>query len=368
MFSIEDFSYMAIALRLAEQGLYSTQPNPRVGCVIVKNKKIIGEGAHLKAGDAHAEVIALGQAGAHAEGADVYVTLEPCNHFGRTPPCVDALVAANVRRVVMAMEDPNPLVAGQGKFRLQAYGIEVLSGLLEQQAFALNVGFIKRMTQSLPYLRCKIASSLDGRTALNNGESQWITGEPARLDVQNWRAQSCAILTGIGTVLSDNPRMTVRIDGVTRQPLRVIVDSRLNTPIDCNLLQTTQQAPVLIAYAIDSNHKLADFQATGVECLHLPNTFGQVDLKSLLQHLAQRGINEVLVEAGQRLNGGLLEAGLIDEFIFYYAPKLMGGDAKAMFAFPELKNMSQIRDLKILDVRQVGQDIRLRAKPLHTSE
>ena len=359
---------MTIALRLAEQGLYSTQPNPRVGCVIVKNQRVIGEGAHLKAGDAHAEVIALRQAGADALGADVYVTLEPCNHYGRTPPCVDALIAAGVRRVVMAMEDPNPLVSGRGKLRLQTHGIDVASGLMQQQAFALNAGFIKRMTQALPYVRCKVAASLDGRTALNNGESQWITGEAARLDVQSWRAQSCAILTGIGTVLSDNPRMTVRVDGVKRQPLRVIVDSRLNTPIDCNMLKTAQQAPVMIAYSIDSNRKLAHFHTTGVECLHLPNAFGQVDLKSLLQHLAQRGINEVLVEAGQGLNGAMLEADLIDEFIFYYAPKLMGGDAKPMFAFPELKDMGQIKDLKILDLRRIGQDIRLRAKPLHTRE
>ena len=355
---------MTLALRLAEQGLYSTQPNPRVGCVIVKNQKIIGEGAHLRAGEAHAEVIALRQAGSLATGADVYVTLEPCNHHGRTPPCVDALIAAGVKRVVVAMEDPNPLVAGQGILRLQAHGIVVNSGLMQNEALTLNAGFVKRMTLALPYVRSKIAASLDGRTALNNGKSQWITGEAARLDVQHWRAQSCAIVTGIGTVLADNPSINVRLQASKRQPLRVIVDSYLRTPVNCKMLDTVQQNPVLIAYAQDPNHQVTHLRAIGAECLHVPNASGQVDLQALLQELALRGVNEVLVEAGQGLNGALLVTGLIDEFIFYYAPKLMGSDGKGMLAFPELTDMQQVSHLKILDVRQIGSDIRLRAQPL----
>jgi diaminohydroxyphosphoribosylaminopyrimidine deaminase/5-amino-6-(5-phosphoribosylamino)uracil reductase len=367
VFSIADHTYMTLALRLAEQGLCTTQPNPRVGCVIVKHQQIIGQGAHLKAGEAHAEVFALLRAGDAASGADVYVTLEPCNHHGRTPPCVDALIKAGVKRVVVAMQDPNPLVAGNGIKRLQAHGIEVVVGLMECEAQALNPGFISRMTRNLPYVRSKVAASLDGRTALNNGKSQWITGEAARLDVQHWRAQSCAIVTGIGTVLADNPGMTVRLQGATRQPLRVIVDSRLHTPLDSKMLapDMLQTSPVLIAYAQDEYQHAAAFAACGAELLKLPNERGSVDLLALLSNLAQRGVNEVLLEAGQGLNGGFLHADLIDEFIFYYAPKLMGADAKAMFVIPELTEMQQVTDLQILDVRQVGQDIRLRGKPVN---
>ena len=371
VFSAADHSYMTLALQIAEQGLYSTQPNPRVGCVIVKNEQIIGQGAHITAGAAHAEVLALSQAGALAKGADVYVTLEPCNHFGRTPPCVDALINAQVKRVIVAVQDPNPLVAGQGLKRLQAQGILVQVGLMEKQAVALNLGFISRMTRQLPYLRCKVAASLDGGTALKNGKSQWITAAAARLDVQHWRAQSCAIITGIGTVLNDNPNMTVRwhelaLNHATRQPLRVIVDSQLQTPADCNMLDgaSLKNSPVLIAYASDVSQKADKLSAAGAELLQLPGTQGRVDLHALLTHLAQHGINEVLLEAGAGLNGGFLQANLIDEFIFYYAPKLMGGDAKAMFAIAELSAMQQVVDLQILDVRQVGADMRLRAIPI----
>jgi diaminohydroxyphosphoribosylaminopyrimidine deaminase/5-amino-6-(5-phosphoribosylamino)uracil reductase len=366
LFSIADQTYMTLALRLAEQGLYTTQPNPRVGCVIVKNHQIIGQGAHLKAGEPHAEVFALREAGAKAEGADAYVTLEPCNHHGRTPPCVDALINAGVKRVVVAMQDPNPLVAGNGIKRLQAHGIEVEVGLMEAESKVLNLGFISRMTSALPYVRCKVAASLDGRTALNNGKSLWITGEPARLDVQHWRAQSCAIVTGIGTVLTDNPTMNVRLGNTSRQPLRVIVDSNLQTPTDCKMLNSEllSISPVLIAYAEDANDKAAALTATGAQLLHLPDGRGRVDLQALLANLASRGINEVLLEAGQGLNGAFLHAGLVDEFIFYYAPKLMGADAKGMFAIPELIEMQQATDLQIFDVRQIGQDIRVRAKPI----
>lgn len=355
---------MTLALQLAEQGLYTTTPNPRVGCVVIKNHQIIGQGAHLKAGEPHAEVLALRNAGANAKGADVYVTLEPCNHHGRTPPCVDALIQAGVGRVVVAMQDPNPLVAGNGIQRLQANGIQVDVGLMASVASTLNVGFISRMTRGLPYVRCKVAASLDGKTALNNGRSQWITSDPARQDVQHWRAQSCAIMTGIGTVLADNPSMTVRLPNTTRQPLRVIVDGHLQTPADAKLLQNGQ---TLIAYASDPNHQAGSLNAAGADCLHLPDANARVNLKALLANLAQRGINEVLLEAGQGLNGAFLQAGLIDEFIFYYAPKLMGADAKGMFAMPAFTEMQQAIDLQLFDVRQVGADIRVRAKPIKTA-
>ena len=366
MFSVVDHTYMTLALRLAAQGLYTTQPNPRVGCVIVKNNQIVGHGAHLKAGEPHAEVYALREAREDAAGADAYVTLEPCNHHGRTPPCVDALIAANVKRVVVAMQDPNPLVAGNGIKRLQAHGITVELGLMQHDAVALNVGFISRMTTGLPYVRSKIAASIDGRTALNNGKSLWITGEPARLDVQHWRAQSCAIITGIGTVLVDNPIMNVRLPHITRQPIRVIVDSQLQTPVDCKMLATDrlQQSPVIIAYATDVNSRVASLSAAGAKLLQMPNANGRVDLKALLKYLAQHGVNEVLLEAGQGLNGAFLQQNLIHEFIFYYAPKLMGTDAKGMFAIAELTEMQQATDLEILDVRQIGQDLRLRVKPI----
>lgn len=367
----QDFQWMAHALRLAEQGLYTTTPNPRVGCVIVKNNQIVGEGAHLKAGEPHAEVFALSQAGLLAKDADIYVTLEPCSHFGKTPPCVQALIAAQPKRVIVAMQDPNPLVAGRGVAAMRTAGIVVSVGVLESQAVALNSGFVARMTRGLPFVRSKIAASLDGRTALKNGKSLWITGEPAREDVQHWRAQSCAIVTGIGTVLADNPSMTVRLNNTKRQPLRIIVDSQLQTPVDCKMLDAAmlQQSPILIAYAKDTNSRLAALTAVGAELIRLPDAnplpanSHQVDLRALLATLANRGVNDVLIEAGQGLNGALLNKNLIDEFIFYYAPKLMGADAKAMFAMPELTDMQQVTDLQILDVRQVGQDIRLRAKP-----
>ncbi len=362
----QDFRWMAQALRLARQGLFTTSPNPRVGCVIVKNNQIIGAGAHLKAGEPHAEVYALREAGTQAEGADVYVTLEPCSHYGRTPPCVEAVIAAKPRRVIIAMQDPNPLVAGRGVAALRAQGVEVVVGVMENEARNLNQGFISRMTLGLPYVRSKIAASLDGRTALNNGKSQWITGEPARLDVQQWRAQSCAIVTGIGTVLADNPSMTVRLENATRQPLRVIVDSRLQTPVDSKMLDPLifKNSPLLIVYAHDQNQRADQLIKAGAELVLLTDSVNKVDLKALLQLLGQRGINEVLVEAGQGLNGALLHAGLIDEFIFYYAPKLMGDAAKAMFAMPELTEMQQVTELQIIDVRQVGRDIRLQAKPV----
>ncbi|HSI25008.1 MAG TPA: bifunctional diaminohydroxyphosphoribosylaminopyrimidine deaminase/5-amino-6-(5-phosphoribosylamino)uracil reductase RibD [Methylotenera sp.] len=365
-FTSQDHLFMTRALQLAERGLYTTMPNPRVGCVIVKDGKIIGEGAHLKAGEPHAEVFALLQAGDQAQGAIAYVTLEPCNHTGRTPPCTHTLLSAGISKVIAAMQDPNPLVAGSGLAHLQAHGIDVASGLMQTQAEALNPGFIARMTRNTPFVRSKIAASLDGKTALNNGLSQWITGEAARADVQHWRARSCAILTGVGTVLADNPSMTVRLNNDIHidtgpQPLRIIVDSTLKTPVNAKILAGGN---VLIAFANGDSHKADALLSIGAELLCIPDAQGKVCLKTLLRHLAAREINEVLVEGGAGLNGALLAQNLIDELLIYYAPKLMGGFAKSMFDMPELTTMSQVQDLQILDVRSIGNDIRLRARPV----
>lgn len=363
-FTSQDHLFMSRALQLAEQGLFTTRPNPRVGCVIVKDGKIVGEGAHLKAGEPHAEVFALRQAGDLAKGATAYVTLEPCSHSGRTPPCSQALIDAGVQKVIAAMQDPNPLVVGSGLAHLQTHSIEVASGLMQTLAEALNPGFIARMTRGFPYVRSKIAASLDGKTALNNGVSQWITSEAARADVQQWRARSCAILTGVGTVLADNPSMTVRLDSEAEthlQPLRIIVDSTLKTPIDAKILAGGN---VLIAFAHDADNKSTALLAAGAELLCIPNEQGKVCLKTLLAHLAAREINEVLCEGGEGLNGALLAQNMIDELLIYYAPKLMGGAAKNMFAMPAFTAMQQAVDLQILDVRHIGSDIRLRAKPV----
>ncbi|HSI45626.1 MAG TPA: bifunctional diaminohydroxyphosphoribosylaminopyrimidine deaminase/5-amino-6-(5-phosphoribosylamino)uracil reductase RibD, partial [Methylophilus sp.] len=294
----QDFEWMTLALRQAERGLYSTSPNPHVGCVIVKDGQLIGEGAHLKAGEPHAEVHALRHAGINAKGATAYVTLEPCSHYGRTPPCAHALVEAGVSRVVIAMQDPNPLVAGKGIAYLQANGITVSAGLLEAQALVLNPGFVLRMTQQRPYVRIKVAASLDGKTALANGVSQWITSSAARRDVHHWRARSCAMLTGIGTVLHDDPSLTVRDVETSRQPLRVIVDSQLRTPLTAKVLQ---QGQVMIAYAQATEDQLARLQALGVQTIALPNSAGKVDIPALLRRLAEQQINEVMVEAGATL-------------------------------------------------------------------
>jgi len=357
-FMPDDHLYMTQALRLAEQGLYTTMPNPRVGCVIVKAGKVVGKGAHLQAGTPHAEIHALNQAGALAHGATAYVSLEPCSHHGRTPPCAQALIQAGINKVIIAMQDPNPLVAGQGVAMLQAAGIAVSTGLMQQQAHDLNVGFIRRMTQQKPFVRSKIAASLDGRTALSNGVSQWITGAAARQDVQHWRARSCAMLTGIGTILQDNPSLTVREIDINRQPLCVIVDSQLRMPLDAKVLNNPH---VLIAYATDAEQKAAQLIAMGASLLCIPNEEGKVCLESLLEHLASNDVNEVMVEGGEGLNGALMALQLIDELIMYYAPKLMGSDGKGMFALPALQAMEEVVSLTVSDVRQFGDDIRVLA-------
>jgi len=362
IFSATDHAFMARALHLAQRGLYGTTPNPRVGCVMVRDGHVIGEGWHEKAGLPHAEAAALNAivgAGETAIGATAYITLEPCSHFGRTPPCADALIEAGVARVVAAMQDPNPLVAGQGMARIAKAGIEVASGLLAAEATELNIGFVSRMTRGRPWLRLKVAASIDGKTALNNGVSQWITGPDARRDAHAWRARSCAVLTGIGTVRDDNPRLTVREVPTTRQPLRVVIDSRLETPLDAAVLEGGN---VLIAAAKDDAARSAALRARGAEIVLLPNADGKVDLAGLMLELGRRGINEVLAEAGTRLNGSLLVSGCVDELLIYQAPLLIGDAARGMFGLAELTDLAGARRLNIIERRVVGADFRIRAR------
>lgn len=357
-FSAADHRYMAFALRLARQGLNTTMPNPRVGCVIVRDDQVVGEGWHQRAGEPHAEVHALREAGHLARGATAYVTLEPCAHFGRTPPCADALIEAGLNRVVAAMADPNPLVAGKGLARLSAAGILCESGLLEDEARELNIGFVSRMSRGRPWLRLKLAASLDGKTALGNGISQWITGEAARRDGHRWRARACAILTGSGTVRDDNPQLTVRGLDVERQPLRVVVDSRLETPPNARVVGPG----TLIFAAEDSPVRAQALRDAGAEVILLPNGLGKVDLPALLQTLGQRGVNELHGEAGFKLNGSLLREGCVDELLIYQAPVLLGDDARGMFGLGGLTELSGRRQLKIIDRRQFGEDTRLLAR------
>ena len=350
---------MAQALRLAERGLYTTSPNPRVGCVLVRDGDIVGEGWHERAGEPHAEVLALRAAGEAARGATAYVTLEPCSYHGRTPPCADALIAAGIARVTVAVQDPNPRVAGQGIAKLCAAGIEVECGLMEAAARELNIGFFARMTRGTAWLRSKIAMSLDGRTALANGVSQWITGEAARQDVQHWRARSCAVLTGIGTVLADDPQLNVRGIETARQPLRAVVDSLLRMPPNARLLQ---QNGVMIYTATQDAQKIAALEKSGARVVVLPDANGQVDAAAVLRDLAAQGCNEVLVEAGSKLNGALLKAGLVDELVLYLAPQLLGDMARGMARLGELVSMDQRIELEWNDVRQVGKDLRIMAR------
>lgn len=359
MFSAADHEFMARALRLAESGLYSATPNPRVGCVLVRDGTVVGEGWHEKAGGPHAEVHALQSAGDLARGATAYVTLEPCSHHGRTPPCCEALLATGIGRVVAAMQDPNPLVAGQGLAWLRDAGLAVDSGLLANEARELNIGFVSRMEHGRPWVRLKAAASLDGRTALENGSSQWITGPDARRDGHRWRARACAILTGIGTVRDDDPQLTVRDVETARQPLRVVVDSRLEIDPSARVLQGER---VLVVAAVE-NHLLASIiEARGAEVIFLPNDAGKVDLQALMRELAKRGINELHVEAGFKLNGSLLREGLVDELLLYLAPSLIGDASRGLFNLPALDDLAEKRTLQWRDVRQVGSDLRVVAR------
>lgn len=362
MFSSTDHEYMAQALRLAEKGLYTTTPNPRVGCVIVRDGKVVGTGWHERAGEPHAEIHALARAGELARGATVYVTLEPCSHHGRTPPCAEALIKAGVGRVVVAMVDPNPQVAGAGLAQLQRAGIRTDVGLLEKESRELNTGFVSRMTCGRPWLRLKVAASLDGKTALNNGVSQWITGAAARRDVHRLRARSCAVLTGIGTVLADDPMLNVREVETSRQPLRVVVDSALRMPPTAKMLTAGE---TLVVTTSGDQAKAGRLREAGAEVLVLPPLDGRVDLARMLDELGRRGINEMMVEAGAGLNGVLVRQSLVDEFVIYFAPLLLGDRARGMFDLPELIAMDERRELRIADVAMVGRDLRIRALPVN---
>ena len=359
MFSDPDRQHMFRALELARLGLFTTTPNPRVGCVIVRDGTVAGEGWHERAGEPHAEVHALRAAGEKARGATVYLTLEPCAHQGRTPPCCDALIAAHVGRVVSAMQDPNPLVAGRGTAALAAAGIRAECGLLEDEARELNIGFISRMTRGRPWVRMKLAASLDGKTALLNGRSQWITGAEARRDGHRWRARACAVLTGIGTVKDDDPQLTVREVEATRQPLRVVVDSRLETPAGAKILAG---GGTLIAAAVHDETRRRVLEQKGAEVVTLPNPAGKVELGALMHALGERGMNEVHVEAGFKLNGSLLREGYVDELLVYLAPSIIGDRARGMFDLPALEDLGACRTLAIRDVQRIGGDLRVLAR------
>ncbi|WP_434609279.1 bifunctional diaminohydroxyphosphoribosylaminopyrimidine deaminase/5-amino-6-(5-phosphoribosylamino)uracil reductase RibD [Pseudomonas sp. D2-30] len=368
--AVLDAHYMARALELARRGHYTTHPNPRVGCVIVRDGEVVGEGWHIRAGEPHAEVHALRAAGENARGATAYVTLEPCSHHGRTPPCADALVTAGVARVVAAMQDPNPEVAGRGLQRLAQAGIATESGVLEGEARKLNEGFLKRMEHGLPFVRVKLAMSLDGRTAMESGESQWITGPAARSAVQRLRAQASVVLTGADTVLADNARLTVRADelgldaeqtalSMSRPPLRVLVDGRLRVPLDAPFFRA---GPALVATCMAVEEQYAN----GPECMIVAGDDGQVDLRRLLAELAARGVNEVLVEAGPRLAGAFARQGLVDEFQIFIAGKFLGSSARPLLDWP-LAQMKDAAPLKITEIRAVGDDWRVIAVPVSSA-
>jgi diaminohydroxyphosphoribosylaminopyrimidine deaminase/5-amino-6-(5-phosphoribosylamino)uracil reductase len=358
-FSATDHGHMAHALRLAERGLFTTQPNPRVGCVIAHDAQVVGTGWHRRAGEPHAEVFALREAGDYARGATAYVTLEPCAHHGRTPPCANALIDAGIGRVVVAVQDPFPQVAGRGIDLLRAAGIAVDVGLMQDAARELNIGFFSRIERGRPWVRVKLAMSLDGRTALANGESKWITGEAARADVQRWRARSSAILTGSGTVLADDPRLTVRLpEGeASATPLRVLLDRRLRIPADSKVLDGN--APTLLLHAASV---VPDERHQRIECAPVAEQGGALDLHVALAMLADRGCNEVHVEAGPTLCGALFAAGLADELLLYVAPLLLGDSAQPLLHLPALTDMAARWRLRTIDRRMLGDDIRLRLR------
>ncbi len=373
-----DHQFMARALQLAAKGLYTTDPNPRVGCVIVRydqhaEGQVVGEGFHLRAGEPHAEIHALNAAGVKAEGATAYVTLEPCSHTGRTGPCAVALAEANVARVVVAMVDPNPCVSGRGIKRLRESGIQVDVGLLEQDARVLNPGFISRMQHKRPFVRLKMATSLDGRTAMGSGESQWITGPEARSQVQRLRARSSAILSGVESVIMDDSRLTVRADQLgldnsdtvsQRQPLRVILDSRLRLPLAAACLREPGRT-LIITTEHHSEEKRQKLKAAGADIKVLPAAQeGRIDLTDMLNWLAEHElVNELLVETGATLAGALLDANVVDELQLFVAPTLLGGEARPLFALPGMTRMADQKRLTIKEIRAVGNDWRIIAKP-----
>ncbi|MDR2261534.1 MAG: bifunctional diaminohydroxyphosphoribosylaminopyrimidine deaminase/5-amino-6-(5-phosphoribosylamino)uracil reductase RibD [Azoarcus sp.] len=358
-FSTADREAMALALALAEQGLTTATPNPRVGCIIVRGGETVGKGWHRRAGEPHAEALALAAAGEAARGATAYVTLEPCSHFGRTPPCADALIAAGVARVVAAMEDPNPQVAGRGLARLRAAGLAVDCGLLAGEAHELNIGFVSRMARQRPWLRLKAAATLDGKTALENGVSQWITAAAARADGHLWRARACAVLTGIGTVKADDPRLTVRDIPCERQPLRILIDPRLEAAPAARIFQ---DAPALIVTADAEQARIRRFTGLGHRVLSLPGADGRVDLPALLRELAALELNEIHVEAGARLNGALLAAGCVDELLLYTAPMIVGNAARGMFDLPPLDALDAATRFTFRSCQQIGGDLRVVAR------
>jgi diaminohydroxyphosphoribosylaminopyrimidine deaminase / 5-amino-6-(5-phosphoribosylamino)uracil reductase len=372
VFTEFDRRAMARALELAERGLETTHPNPRVGCVIARDEEIVGEGWHERAGEPHAEINALGAAGPKAAGATAYVTLEPCSHHGRTPPCVDALIAARPARVVFALEDPNPRVSGRGAEALRRAAIVVECGLLAAEAAELNPGFLKRMRTGRPWVRVKLAMSLDGRTALANGASQWITGPAAREDVQRWRARSSAVLTGIGTVLADDPQLDVRLpdppSGRKRlQPLRVVLDARLQTPPGARMLATRGGVLILTAATQGENDteraaRRSRLLERGAAVEEVAVSATRLSLPDVLDRLGRREINELWVEAGARLAGSLLDQSLVDELVLYMAPKLLGSNARPLADIADVHQLKDARPLTLVETRQIGEDLRIRLR------
>ena len=372
-FTSLDHQYMALAIKLARQGHFTTSPNPRVGCVIVKDGQIVGQGYHQKAGTPHAEVHALAQAGELARGATAYVTLEPCSHFGRTPPCAKALIDNGLAKVIAAMEDPNPQVAGKGIGMLEAAGIETAVGLLGDEAETLNQGFLHLMRHKVPYVRCKLASSLDGKTAMASGESKWITSPQARRDVQRLRAQSCAIISGADSVIVDQAKMTVRHQELgelatqylaedLRQPVRVIIDSQQRLTPDLALFE--YQSPIILLRSkVENDHTWPHF----VSQVAINTINGKIDLSAVLSYLGAQGFNDVLIESGQRLAGAFIEQNLVDELILYQAPKLMGSDSKSLCHMPNVESLSQAKALTINEVTMIGPDIKITARLKETN-
>ncbi len=352
----QDAIFMAIAIKLAKKGRFTTDPNPNVGCILVLNGEVVAKGWHVKAGQDHAEVNALKQV-TNVKGATAYVTLEPCSHYGKTGPCCEALIAAGVKRVVVAMQDPNPLVAGKGLKKMQEAGLIVECGVLQQDAEALNQGYIKRMTTGLPFVCSKLGMSLDGRTAMASGESQWITSPQSRMDVQSLRAESSVVLTGINTVLADDPSLNVRLDVEVKQPIRVILDSLLKMPLTAKMLTLAGESWILTVS--EDKHRIIRLEAAGFQVFQIKNNENRLDLEAVMVFLGQKKINTVLVEAGAILNGALLKQGLVDEWVVYMAPCILGDQGRGLFHLPEMQTMGDKKQLKITNVRQVGPDLRL---------